>query len=105
MAGWQDLVRRIKNPKGEVTIGIIGKYVTFEDSYKSLNEALSHGGFGNDVKVVRRWVESDELDSANAAEKLAGAGIMAAGGSADRGLAASCRARQTTGSAGCRVAR
>ena len=41
--------RRIKNPKGEVTIGIVGKYVSFEDSYKSLNEALTHGGFGNDV--------------------------------------------------------
>ncbi len=63
MAPWEELVRRIKNPKGEVTIGIVGKYVTFEDSYKSLNEALSHGGFGNDVKVVRRWVEADELDA------------------------------------------
>ncbi|HEY8233323.1 MAG TPA: CTP synthase [Vicinamibacteria bacterium] len=86
MSGWQDLVRRIKNPKGEVTIGIIGKYVTFEDSYKSLNEALSHGGFGNDVKVVRRWVESDELDAANAAEKLAGVdGILVPGGFGSRG--------------------
>ena len=86
MSGWQDLVQRIKNPKGEVTIGIIGKYVTFEDSYKSLNEALSHGGFGNDVKVVRRWVESDELDAANAAEKLAGVdGILVPGGFGSRG--------------------
>ncbi len=100
MAGWQDLVRRIKNPKGEVTIGIIGKYVTFEDSYKSLNEALSHGGFGNDVKVVRRWVESDELDSANAAEKLAGVdGILVPGGFGSRGtggmVAAAEYARRT----------
>ena len=45
MSAWEELVSRIKNPRGEVTIGIVGKYVTFEDSYKSLNEALSHGGF------------------------------------------------------------
>ena len=100
MAPWQDLVRRIKNPKGEVTIGIVGKYVTFEDSYKSLNEALSHGGFGNDVKVVRRWIESDELDSANAAEKLGGVdGILVPGGFGSRGtggmVAAAQYARQS----------
>jgi CTP synthase len=100
MAPWQDLVHRIKNPEGEVTIGIVGKYVTFEDSYKSLNEALSHGGFGNDVKVVRRWIESDELESANAAEKLAGVdGILVPGGFGSRGtggmVAAAQYARQT----------
>jgi CTP synthase len=88
MRPWQDLVDRIKNPKGEVTIGIVGKYVTFEDSYKSLNEALSHGGFGNGVRVARRWVESDELDSGNAAEKLAGVdGILVPGGFGSRGTA------------------
>jgi CTP synthase len=60
--------------------------VTFEDSYKSLNEALSHGGFGNDVKVARRWIESDELDSLNAAEKLGGVdGILVPGGFGSRG--------------------
>jgi CTP synthase len=86
MKAWEDLVRRIRNPKGEVVIGIVGKYVTFEDSYKSLNEALSHGGFGNDVTVVRRWVESDELDATNAAEKLAGVdGILVPGGFGSRG--------------------
>jgi CTP synthase len=100
MAPWEDLVRRIKNPKGEVTIGIVGKYVTFEDSYKSLNEALSHGGFGNDVKVKRLWIESDELDSQNAAEKLAGVdGILVPGGFGSRGtggmVAAAEYARKT----------
>jgi CTP synthase len=100
MAAWEDLVRRIKNPQGEVTIGIVGKYVTFEDSYKSLNEALSHGGFGNDVKVVRRWIESEELDSHNAAEKLAGVdGILVPGGFGSRGtggmVAAAEYARKT----------
>ncbi len=100
MAPWEDLVRRIKNPKGEVTIGIVGKYVTFEDSYKSLNEALSHGGFGNDVKVVRRWIESDELDPQNAADKLGGVdGILVPGGFGSRGtvgmVAAAEYARKT----------
>jgi CTP synthase len=100
MGAWEELVRKIKNPRGEVTIGIVGKYVTFEDSYKSLNEALSHGGFGNEVRVVRRWVESDELDSANAAEKLAGIdGILVPGGFGSRGtggmVAAAEHARET----------
>ena len=100
VGAWEELVGRIKNPKGEVVIGIVGKYVTFEDSYKSLNEALSHGGFANDVKVVRRWVESDELDSANAAEKLGGVdGILVPGGFGTRGtdgmVAAAEYARKT----------
>ncbi len=100
MGAWEELVARIRSPRGEVTIGIVGKYVTFEDSYKSLNEALSHGGFGNQVTVVRRWVESDELDSANAAQRLAGMdGILVPGGFGSRGtdgmVAAAEYARRT----------
>jgi CTP synthase len=88
MRAWEELVHRIKHPKGEVVIGIVGKYVSFEDSYKSLNEALTHGGFGNDVRVVRRWVEAEELDSANAATKLGGVdGILVPGGFGSRGTA------------------
>jgi CTP synthase len=88
MSAWEDLVRRINKPKGEVVIGIVGKYVSFEDSYKSLNEALTHGGFGNDVRVVRRWVESEELESGNAESKLAGLdGILVPGGFGTRGTA------------------
>jgi CTP synthase len=86
MGDWERLVERIKNPKGEVVIGIVGKYVSFEDSYKSLNEALSHGGFGNDVKVVRRWVEAEELEAGNAEAKLGGVdGILVPGGFGARG--------------------
>jgi CTP synthase len=86
MSAWETLVQKVKNPKGEVVIGIVGKYVSFEDSYKSLNEALTHGGFANDVKVVRRWVESEELDSANAEAKLGGVdGILVPGGFGTRG--------------------
>ena len=100
MAAWEDLVKRIKNPRGEVVIGIIGKYVSFEDSYKSLNEALTHGGFGNDVKVVRRWVESEDLEKGDADRLLGGVdGILVPGGFGARGtggmVAAAEYARRT----------
>jgi len=88
MAAWEQLVHRIRNPQGEVVIGIVGKYVSFEDSYKSLNEALSHGGFGNNVRVVRRWVEAEELEAGNAEAKLGGVdGILVPGGFGSRGTA------------------
>jgi CTP synthase len=100
MSAWERLVERIKNPKGEVVIGIVGKYVSFEDSYKSLNEALTHGGFGNDVKVVRRWVESEDLEAGNADALLGGVdGILVPGGFGTRGtggmVAAAEYARRT----------
>ena len=100
MSAWEDLVRRIHNPQGEVTIGIIGKYVSFEDSYKSLNEALTHGGFGNDVKVNRRWVESEDLEKGDVDKLLGGVdGILVPGGFGARGtggmVAAAEYARRT----------
>jgi CTP synthase len=100
MGAWEDLVRRIKNPKGEVVIGIVGKYVSFEDSYKSLNEALTHGGFGNDVRVIRRWVEAEDLEKGDADRLLAGVdGILVPGGFGARGtggmVAAAEYARRT----------
>jgi CTP synthase len=100
MAAWEALVERIQHPKGEVVIGIVGKYVSFEDSYKSLNEALTHGGFGNEVRVVRRWIEAEELESANAEAKLGGVdGILVPGGFGSRGtggmVAAAEYARRT----------
>jgi CTP synthase len=100
MAAWERLVERIKNPQGDVVIGIVGKYVSFEDSYKSLNEALTHGGFANDVRVVRRWVEAEELEDGGADAKLAGVdGILVPGGFGPRGtggmVAAAGYARRT----------
>ena len=100
MSAWENLVERIKNPRGEVVIGIVGKYVSFEDSYKSLNEALTHGGFGNDVRVVRRWVEAEDLEYGNADAKLRGVdGILVPGGFGARGtggmVAAAEYARRT----------
>ena len=100
MSAWEALVERITSPKGEVVIGIVGKYVSFEDSYKSLNEALTHGGFANDVRVVRRWVEAEDLESGDAGSRLAGVdGILVPGGFGTRGtggmVAAAEHARRT----------
>jgi CTP synthase len=58
---WQSLADRIQGVGAAVTIGVVGKYVELEDSYKSLNEALTHGGFANNVKVSIRWIESEDL--------------------------------------------
>ncbi len=83
---WEQLVERIKHPGGEVEIGIVGKYVSFRDSYKSLSEALTHGGFGNDVRVTERWVEAEELERDGAEAHLGGVdGILVPGGFGERG--------------------
>jgi CTP synthase len=67
-------------------IGIVGKYVSFVDSYKSLNEALTHGGFASDVKVVRRWVEAEDLEKGDVDAKLGAVdGILVPGGFGTRG--------------------
>jgi CTP synthase len=100
MAAWERLVERIRSPKGEIVIGIIGKYVSFEDSYKSLNEALTHGGFASDVTVTRRWIEAEDLEAGDVDAKLAGVdGILVPGGFGTRGtggmLAAAEYARRT----------
>jgi len=58
---WRSLVEVIKNPVGEVTVGIVGKYVEYEDSYKSLNEALLHGGLPQRLAVKLKWIESEGL--------------------------------------------
>src|SRR6202045_2987045 len=62
MAPWEELIARIKHPIDEITIHVVGKYVGYEDSYKSLNEALYHGGFQNQVKVNIKWIEAEALE-------------------------------------------
>src|ERR671935_146601 len=61
MQPWIDLVERLRHPGGEVSIGVVGKYVELQDSYKSLNEALAHGGLANDVRVRLGLVETEGL--------------------------------------------
>jgi len=95
LADWKDLVSRVKNLEQEVTIGIVGKYVHLTDSYKSLNEALKHGGFKNNTKVNLRFVDSEELEKQDVAEVLKGVnGILVPGGFGDRGVEGKIKAVQ-----------
>ncbi len=59
MEAWEDVAHRIRTPEGEVTIAIVGKYTGLKDAYKSLIEALYHGGIANRVKVKLEWIESE----------------------------------------------
>ena len=95
MGDWGDLVDRIKNPVDEVTIHVVGKYVGYEDSYKSLNEALYHGGFKHRLKVNIRWVEAEALEQPDGDQLLDGAdGILVPGGFGDRGTRGMMRAAE-----------
>jgi CTP synthase len=86
MQPWQDLVSRIKQPDDEVVLHFVGKYVEYEDSYKSINEALYHGGFKHRVKVTLKFVEAEALEQADGMRLLDGAvGILVAPGFGDRG--------------------
>jgi CTP synthase len=91
---WQRLIERLKNPAGSVTIGIVGKYVQLEDSYKSLREALTHGGVANNLKVNIRWVESEHLVTDERwEEKLQDLdAILVPGGFGRRGIAGMIKA-------------
>jgi CTP synthase len=83
---WQKLVDRIRHPKDQLTIHVVGKYVEYEDSYKSLNEAMTHGGFPHGVKVNFQWVEAEALEEADGERLLDGAdGILVPGGFGNRG--------------------
>ena len=95
MAAWEDLVKRIKNPQDDLTIHVVGKYVGYEDSYKSLNEALYHGGFANRVKVNIKWIEAEALEAPDGASLLDDAqGILVPGGFGNRGTRGMMKAAQ-----------
>ena len=88
LSRWTDIVDRHQNPEGEVTIGVVGKYVGLQDAYKSLNEALVHGGMANRVKVNIRWIDAEifEKDDAEIAAHLEPMhGILVPGGFGERG--------------------
>jgi len=96
MQVWEDLVDRIKNPLDELTIHVVGKYVGYEDSYKSLNEALYHGGFPHRLHVNIKWIEAEALEAPGGAALLDGAdGILVPGGFGDRGTRGMMKAAQT----------
>ena len=87
MQPWINLVEKIRHPRDEVTIGIVGKYVGYQDSYKSLNEALFHGGIAQQVKVNIAWVEAEGLEGDACEEQLRDLdGILVPGGFGRRGI-------------------
>jgi CTP synthase len=84
---WESLVNRIKNPAGEVSVAVVGKYVDYGDSYKSLNEALAHGGIANNVRVRLLYVDAETLETDSYPEVLSRAdAILVPGGFGRRGV-------------------
>jgi CTP synthase len=87
LKSWEELVHRVYNPKAEVTIGIVGKYVEYEDSYKSLKEALVHGALAHNLKLNLNWIEAEGLEAGTNEEQLADYdGILVPGGFGKRGI-------------------
>jgi CTP synthase len=89
LSQWEDIVHRVYNPKDEVNIGIVGKYVEYEDSYKSLKEALVHGALAHNLKLQVNWIEAEGLetdDSSFEAQIEDFDGILVPGGFGKRGI-------------------
>ena len=87
LSQWEEIVRRSYNPRDEVSIGIVGKYVEYEDSYKSLKEALVHGALAHNLKLRVTWVEAEGLEAPDYESQLAGFdGILVPGGFGKRGI-------------------
>jgi len=87
LEAWEQLIQRYKTPRHDVTIAIVGKYVDLTESYKSLNEALYHGGIANEARVQLKFVDSETITPQNCAELLTPAdGILVPGGFGSRGI-------------------
>ncbi len=90
---WEEIVRKMRHPEDEVRIGFVGKYVEFGDSYKSLNEALTHGGIANNVKVRIVYIDSESLEEEGYHGELASVdGILVGPGFGSRGVEGKLRA-------------
>jgi CTP synthase len=100
LSKWSELVHRVYNPKDVVKIGIVGKYVEYEDSYKSLKEALVHGALAHNLKLQMSWIEAEGLENADKADKSYEAqledydGLLVPGGFGKRGIEGMLRAIQ-----------
>ncbi len=87
LSRWEEIVRRSYNPEDEVSIGIVGKYVEYEDSYKSLKEALVHGALAHNLKLRVTWIEAEGLETENFESQIEGFdGILVPGGFGKRGI-------------------
>ncbi len=92
---WEDVADRIHNTDGEVNVAIVGKYTQLEDAYKSIKEALTHGGMANRVKVNVSWVDAEVFDSTDASPYLEGFhAILVPGGFGERGTEGKIKAAQ-----------
>ncbi|MBX3507190.1 MAG: CTP synthase [Parvibaculum sp.] len=95
LASWQTITHNIREPEGDVTIAIVGKYTGLKDAYKSLMEALVHGGIANKVRVNFKWVESEVFDTEDTAYYLEDVnGILVPGGFGERGSQGKIRAAE-----------
>src|SRR5881227_3814765 len=87
LARWEDVVRRVKSPRSTTRVAVVSKYVELKDSYKSLIEALTHGGIANDARVEVAWVDAEHIERDGAAAHFDGVhGILVPGGFGDRGI-------------------
>ncbi len=87
LSRWSAMLDRMRNPEDEVHIGLVGKYVNYEDSYKSLKEALLHGGIHHNLKVRMSWIESENLNWPGCGEELSHYdGLLVPGGFGKRGI-------------------
>ena len=83
---WDEIVRRVKNPAYEVTIGVVGKYIELQDAYKSVYESITHAGIANNCKISIRRIDAEDLEKKNGLSLLKGLdGILVPGGFGDRG--------------------
>jgi len=95
MRPWEMLIERVNNPLDEVSIGVVGKYVAHDDAYKSLREALVHGGLKHNLKTKIHWIEAESMESIDGPAKLQDFdGILVPGGFGKRGIAGMIRAIQ-----------
>jgi len=93
LSRWRKVVDRVKNPEGDVRIAVVGKYMQVKDSYKSLSEALAHGGLANNVRVHMDWIDSEIFERDDSAVYLENVnGILVPGGFGERGTEGKIRA-------------
>lgn len=92
---WEDIVQGVRAPEGEVTVAVVGKYTVLLDAYKSLNEALTHGGIANNVRVKLKWIESELFETEDPVYQLEDAdAVLVPGGFGERGAEGKIKAVQ-----------
>jgi CTP synthase len=95
LSRWEDVVRRVKAPRVATRVAVVGKYLDLKDSYKSLAEALAHGGIANEARVEVAWVDAEHIERDGAEHHLAAVhGVLVPGGFGDRGIEGKIQAIQ-----------